>query len=146
MTRASIMLEGQDDLMRALAAYGADARGHVDDAINATGLELRSNIVRAYQRGPASGRVYQKYSPSRTHQASAPGEAPATDTGRLASSVEFKREGRMSASVGSQLAYAAMLEFGTQRIEPRPAWIPAVEAMRDKFRERLERALERAAR
>lgn len=145
MTRAALRLEGQDDLMRALAAYGEAARGYVDDAVNATGLELRGNIVRAYQRGPASGRVYHKYNPRRTHQASAPGEAPATDTGRLVSSVNFRREGRLSASVGSDLAYAAMLEFGTRTIDPRPAWVPAVEAMRDRFRERLERALERAA-
>ena len=115
------------------------------DAVNATGLELRGDIVKAYQRGPASGVTYEKYNPRRTHTASAPGQAPATDTGRLASSVDFKREGPMSATVGSAVVYAAMLEFGTSRIAPRPAWVPATEAMRPKFRKRLEAALERAA-
>ena len=145
MTRVTMQLEGGDQLAAALRAYGAAAERHVGDAVNATGLELRGDIVRRIQQGPASGVTYEKYSPRRTHTASAAGEAPATDTGRLASSVDFKREGPMSATVGSQVAYAAMLEFGTSRIDPRPAWVPATEAMRPKFRQRLEAALERAA-
>ena len=140
-----MQLEGGDQLAAAMRAYGARAESHVGDAINATGLELRGEIVKAYQRGPASGVTYEKYNPRRTHTASRAGEAPATDTGRLASSVEFKREGPMSATVGSQVVYAAMLEFGTSSIDPRPAWVPAVEAMRPKFRQRLEAALARAA-
>ena len=145
MTRVTMQLEGGDQLAAALRAYGAAAERHVGDAVNATGLELRGDIVKRIQQGPASGVTYEKYNPRRTHTASAPGQAPATDTGRLASSVDFKREGPMSATVGSQVAYAAMLEFGTSRIDPRPAWVPATEAMRPKFRQRLEAALERAA-
>ena len=145
MTRPTLKIEGEAQLMAALRAYGEKADAYVSDAVNATGLELRGDIVKAYQRGPASGRVYQKSNPTRTHQASAPGEAPATDTGRGASSIEFKREGKMSVSVGSLLAYLAMLEFSTTRIAARPAWIPAIEKMRPKFRQRLETALARAA-
>ena len=145
MTRVTLRLEGMEQLSAALRDYGAAAEKHVGDAVNATGLELRGDIVKAYQRGPASGVTYEKYNPRRTHTASAPGQAPATDTGRLASSVDFKRDGPMSATVGSQVAYAAMLEFGTSRIAPRPAWVPATEAMRPKFRQRLEAALARAA-
>lgn len=145
MTRVTLDLQGGDQLAAALRAYGAAAEKHVGDAVNATGLELRGEIVKAYQRGPATGITYEKYNPRRTHTASAPGEAPATDTGRLASSVNYKREGPMSATVGSEIVYAAMLEFGTSRIAPRPAWVPATEAMRPKFRQRLETALARAA-
>lgn len=145
MNTVTLKLEGDQELARALAAYGKEAEKYVDDAVNATGLELRGNIVKAYQRGPASGRTYEKYNPRRTHQASAAGEAPATDTGRGASSVYYKREGRMSASVGSPLAYLAALEFSTSRIASRPAWVPAVEAMRPKYIKRLEAALRKAA-
>ena len=145
MTRVTLELQGGDQLAAALRAYGAAAEKHVGDAVNATGLELRGEIVKAYQRGPATGITYEKSNPRRTHTASAPGEAPATDTGRLASSVNYKREGAMSATVGSNIVYAAMLEFGTSRIAPRPAWVPATEAMRPKFRQRLETALARAA-
>ena len=146
MTRVTLEIQGGDQLAAALRAYGAAAERHVGDAVNAAGLELRGEIVKAYQRGPASGVTYEKSNPNRTHTASAPGEAPATDTGRLASSVNFRREGAMAATVGSEVVYASMLEFGTARISPRPAWVPATEAMRPKFRQRLETALARAAR
>ena len=158
MTRITMQLEGGDQLAAALRAYGAAAEKHVGDAVNATGLELRADIVKAYQRGPKSGRVYTHYfftdgngnlrqgrKRDKPHQASAPDEAPATDTGNLASRIDFKREGATSATVGSQVVYASMLEFGTSRIAPRPAWVPATEAMRPKFRQRLEAALARAA-
>ena len=145
MTRVTLELQGGDQLAAALRAYGAKAEKHVGDAVNSTGLELRGDIVKRIQQGPASGRVYEKYNPRRTHTASRAGEAPATDTGRLASSVNFKREGAMSATVGSDIVYAAMLEFSTSKIDPRPAWVPATEAMRPKFRQRLEAALAKAA-
>ena len=165
MTRVTLQLEGGDQLAAALRAYGAAAEKHVADAVNATGLELRGDIVKRIQKGPKTGAVYdsvfarvngrvvpvgprQGNNLSATHQASAPGEAPATDTGRLASSIIYKKEGQMSATVGSNVVYAAYLEFGAPRakIEPRPSWVPAVEAARPKYIARLEAALARAAR
>lgn len=140
----TMRIEGTAELEKALADIGRDAQSHVSDAVNATGLELRADIVRRYQGGPASGVVYQKYSPRRTHQASAEGEAPATDTGRLASGVVFSRLGRFSAEVKSTVAYGPMLEFGTQNIGMRPAWRPAINAMQPKFLKRLEDALRKA--
>jgi len=137
-------LEGLEGLQAALSEMTKEIEAEVDKAIDATGLELRGNIIKNYQRGPASGATYEKYNPRRTHRASAPGEAPATDTGRLASSVNYKKDGAMSATVGSEIVYAAMLEFGTSRIAPRPAWVPAVEAMRSKFERRIQDALARA--
>lgn len=147
MSRVTLELQGERQLMEALRAYGKDAEVEVARAVDATGLELRGDIVKAYQRGPATGKVYEKYNPRRTHQASREGEAPATDTGRLASSVDYQRQAGVSATVGSNLAYAAMLEFGAPgaNIEPRPAWVPAVEAMRPKYIKRLEAALRKAA-
>ncbi len=137
-------IEGTAELNRAMQKLSADAERYVSDAVNATGVELRGDIVKRYQRSAATGRVYQKSNPKRTHQASAPGEAPATDTGRLASSVVFSRAGRLAAEVETKVAYGAMLEFGTQNIAMRPAWRPAVEAMQPKFQKRLEAALRKA--
>ena len=81
---------------------------------------------------------------SPSHQASSPGEAPATDTGGLITSVYFKKDGT-AAIAGSRLAYAYYLEFGTQKIAPRPSWTPAAEAVQPKFIKRIEDALRRAA-
>lgn len=60
------------------------------DGLNAIGLVTTNHIKASLLRGPKSGRVYQLYGPRRTHQASAPGEYPATDTGRLASSIGYE--------------------------------------------------------
>lgn len=68
-----------------------------------------------------SGRTYRRG--GTVHQASAPGEPPALDTGTLRRSTSFEvrpsangAEGRVTVSA----AYAANLEFGTARIRPRP--------------------------
>lgn len=140
-----VEIKGLPELQEAFRNLSKEGKRRVGLVVQATGIEIRGDIVKRIQRGPATGRVYTKSNPARTHQASAAGEAPATDTGRLASSIDYKREGQLSASVGSELAYAAMLEFGTAKIDPRPAWVPAVEKARPKYIERLEKAMREAA-
>lgn len=140
---ATLRLEGVEELERALKQLGERANKHVAAAINATGLELRTDIVKKYQRGPATGEIYQRG--NTTHQASAPGEAPATDTGRLASSVTYSKTGPIEAEVGTDVIYGPMLEYGTINIERRPNWVPSVEAMRPKFTARLQEALRKAS-
>lgn len=139
---ATLKLEGMDELNRALKKLGDRAERHVANAVNATGLELRTEIVKKYQKGPKTGAIYSRG--TRFHQASAAGEAPATDTGRLASSVQYSRTGPMSAEVGTDVKYGPMLEYGTINIQPRPNWVPSVENMKPKFRGRLEDALRKA--
>jgi HK97 gp10 family phage protein len=135
----TITLEGGKELAAALRNASKDMVAAVADAVTATGLELRGDVVKRIQQGPATGRTYQRRGV--THTASAPGQAPATDTGRLANSITFEQVGPVSVTVGSALIYAAYLEYGTTRMAPRPAWRPAVEAMTPKFRNRLLRAL-----
>ena len=64
-----------------------------------------------------------RYAPKRVVNVSNPGDYPNTDTGRLAQSIEFAFEdGGRTGLVGSNLRYAAHLEFGTQDMAPRP-WL-----------------------
>ena len=142
----SISMDGLAGLQADLRRASADARSRVDDAVVGSAIELRGDVVKRIQRGPATGTVYEKYDPRRTHQSSAPSEAPASDQGGLVRSVLFDKVAQMSATVGSDLVYAAVLEFGSDRIDPRPAWVPAVELMTPKFVSRVERALQEAFR
>lgn len=139
-----ITLEGSAELRVALRALGDEIAEAVSDAVVGTALELQTDVKQRIQSGPASGRVYQKYNPRRTHQSSAPGEAPMSDTGRLASSITFDTEGPLTATVGSALVYASWLEYGTTQMAPRPFFTPAVEDIRPKFNKRLEAAIARA--
>lgn len=81
---------------------------------------------------PKSGRLYDVGGVAE-HQASAPGEAPAIDTGFLA---QIQTEPDGSAWVTYTTAeQASALEFGstTQKILPRPFFIPATERERPNF-------------
>jgi HK97 gp10 family phage protein len=144
MARIDMSIEGGDQLIAALRKLGAKGETELFRAVQATAIEVRGEIVKKYQRGPKTGRVYERG--NITHQSSAPGEAPATDTGRLASSVEYKMESRLTATVGSNVVYGSYLEFGTQRIAARPAWRPTIEEARPKYLSRLEAALRKATR
>lgn len=84
--------------------------------------------------------VYQsegKENLGKFHQASAPGEPPANDTGDLQKSIMSKMDSivpsKPAAVVWTDLKYGKYLEFGTEKIEPRPFMTPALEQNRDKF-------------
>ena len=89
------------------------------EAVYDGALSVEGEATRLIESGPKTGRVYQRNSVS--HQASAPGEPPASDTGRLKQSSTVETDtADLSATVTWRTLYAAMLEFGTTRMLPRP--------------------------
>lgn len=89
--------------------------------------------VKVGMAGPHTGRVYSVGGVD--HQASAPGEMPAIDTGALASSIQTEADGPNVWVVYTGMDYAQSLEFGsvTQGILPRPYFVPATERERPNF-------------
>lgn len=90
---------------------------------------VRGAAISDVQRGVKSGTTYEKYKPRRTHTASAPGQAPATDTGQLVSSIStrVKTEGRkVIGEIVADAPYAQALEFGTRKMMARPFMQPAL--------------------
>lgn len=144
MNQATISVEGLDTLQRDFSRMSANVERGVGMAVKATAIDIDADVKKRIQRGPKTGRTYTRG--NTTHQASAPGEAPATDTGGLVSSVYFKQPNPLSATVGSRLAYAYFLEFGTRTIAARPSWIPSIEAVTPKFNKRIDAALRKATR
>ena len=148
MSNISITIDGMDGVQAALKSFAKEAEAGIATAITATALEINTEIKKMIQRGPKTGVVYRRgggQNLSSEHQASAPGEAPATDTGALVSSVYFEQTNKLTATIGSRLAYAYYLEFGTRYIAPRPAWVPATEKGRPKLVKRIDAALRKAA-
>ena len=88
---------------------------------------IRGEAIKSIQSGAKSGIVYEKYNPRRTHRASAPGEAPASDTGNLVSKIIVRQDGKDKTNVESNAHYSAYLEYGTSKMEPRPFMLPAFE-------------------
>lgn len=92
-------------------------------------------------RQPGSGRVYGR------HRASAPGEPPASDTGRLLGSVETVLfDSGLVAEVGTGVEYGGHLEFGTVKMAPRPWLLPAFRRNIDRVRNIIASQVRRAVR
>lgn len=109
-------------------------RGSVDQLVFRVAHALRNEAVRLVQTGSRSGRIYRRG--RKTHQASAPGEPPKTDTGALVRSMRVDHRpgtGRASFVVGAE--YAARLEFGTAKMAARPFVRPAIENVKAKMPE-----------
>lgn len=103
-----------------LTRYASGKRKRVVVIINKYVRLIQAKAVELIKSGPKSGRIYSRG--GRKHQASAPGEAPADDTGNLAANV-FVVEGTTAgttASVVARAVYAMALEFGTKNMLPRP--------------------------
>lgn len=139
MTKVDLTVTGGDHLSRAFDELNAETKAAIAKVNNAIGLELRGDIVRRYNSGPATGRVYKKYKPDRIHRASAADEAPMTDTGTLAGGMIYKEVSDKSVMVGNTVFYAPILEFALGR----PAWVPAIEAITPKYRRLLQTAIDR---
>lgn len=121
----------------ALAAHGAVRRGFADAA----------NEVENYARNlvldtPKTGRVYERENGIK-HQASAPGEPWANDTGN-ALSLFRSRQDNLELIVENQADYAADLEFGAAKKPARPVLVPTANAMAKPVAEILAEAFTEA--
>lgn len=143
-------ITGADRLRAELRQIQTLVHREVREAIKLSALEVDRVMKRLIQKGPKTGRLYRRSSIKRRstkglralglrrapgspklvvginyHRASAPGEPPATDTGRLVSSIAPRYdEAGMRATIGvhdeNMVRYARFLEFGTRRMRPRP--------------------------
>ena len=97
---------------------------------------VEAEAKQSIQRGVKSGRIYKRRSV--VHQASAPGEPPASDTGFLVSNITktaVEKSGTaLSIAVESKAKYSKFLEFGTRKMSARPFLQPALEKNRNKIK------------
>ncbi len=122
-----VSVKGMDRLARKLQRLQRDQRRALAEAVEESAEELRDELKDVLGREGAG--------------ASAPGTPPQSDTGRLADSlfVEIDADG-LGARVGSDLDYAAHLEFGTTKMAARPWLQPTFERMKPKIVRRLAKA------
>ncbi len=144
MTTIKIEVDGLNALLSQLSRLGEDTQQIVDETIFDVATETQSLAVKGIQGPPKSGTKYKKYNPNRTHTASAPGQYPASDTGRLASSV-IAQPIPNGYEVETNLKYGPMLEFGTSKMAARPWLLPSFErakiGVEKELRARLEAKL-----
>jgi HK97 gp10 family phage protein len=119
----------------------ADRVARDEQAVLAPALVLEREIKQELSKR-GSGRTYKRG--KKVHQASAPGEPPAVDSGRLRSSVGHEQTDE-GVRVGTAVTYAIPLEYGSSRMKPRPFIRPALERAKAEMGEEIQAELKDAA-
>ena len=144
MTKVRARIIGRAKLERAWVDKARKYEAAADAGLGAWAQIVRNAAVQAVQKGPKSGLVY--FTGKVRHQASAPGQAPATDTGNLVRSINWNVEARsLVADVFAAAPYAVFLELGTRHMAPRPFLVPALESSQNKGLAVFKATLSRAA-
>lgn len=132
-------IRGFDQLFEELLALPSVAQASLARVLNgvaqSTAIRTRNRIL----SGGRSGRIYK--TESGIHQASAPGEPPASLSGALAASYTFTRmtnNPTSFATAGSDLAYAATLELsGFSDFDGEVVWVAARPHLLPSFEEAI---------
>lgn len=123
------------------AKIGAELEQRLHDVAYAAATNIAERAAVSME-GPKHGRRYRRHNV--THQASAPREAPAIDTGILHGSMFVREVGPAAFIVGTNVEYAPHLEIGTVNMAARPFLVPAVEQERTAFVQAITAAVEGA--
>jgi phage gpG-like protein len=131
MARSDVRIEGMAELSRKLLEIPAGGEKGAVRAVRRVTLDVHRS-VREKLKQPGTGREYTRGNV--THVASAPGQPPASDSGRLSNSYGFDFErGGLTGIVGTNLSYAPHLEFGKRKMAPRPHLFTSYEEERPKL-------------
>jgi HK97 gp10 family phage protein len=112
-----------------LSGLDKEVVAQVHIAVLAGATIIANDAKRAIASGPKTGKTYTRRGVE--HQASAPGEAPATDTGGLIGSIvadaEIVSPTEVVGYVEARSEHAVHLEYGTRKMAARPFLNPARE-------------------
>jgi HK97 gp10 family phage protein len=99
--------------------------------------QVRNEALRLIMQTSKTGRIYRTRGVM--HRASAPGEAPASDTGRLVGSISTAYDSsRLAGVVSANTKYAEFLEYGTATMAERPFMRPALANTQEKIVQAVE--------
>lgn len=142
MANVGLSISGMDAFIAKLEAAPKQVERQVNSIVKETAFDVQADAQRLILQSEPSGILYQKYKPKKLHRASAPGEAPASDTGTLAGSIETEQVSESTYKVGTVHDYGLYLEYGTTQMEARPWMNPTLEKNRVEFFDRLKQALD----
>jgi HK97 gp10 family phage protein len=140
----SFKVEGLDGIGRASEAVRRSVVKELQKGLFVSAKWVEADAKQSILSGDKHGRVYKR-GKTVSHRASAPGEAPASDAGRLVNSVNAEAvSNELAAEVhagGGVVNYARALEFGTAKMAARPFFQPAAEKNRRRIADRLAKAV-----
>jgi len=130
--QTTIKITNLNETLKQLENLSTAMEKPLEEVLFGGGQLIRSEAIKSIQTGAKSGIVYQKYNPRRQHRASAPGQAPASDTGNLVSKIIVKKQAG-EIKVQSNADYSKYLEYGTSKMAARPFMFPASEKSMSKI-------------
>lgn len=131
------------DIFKNIEALKSKAEAETARAVRATAQAIRNDAIISIKSHLSAGNVYTRGTVK--HVASKPGSPPNQDRGTLTRNIRVTMNDDLTADVSSNAPYSAALEFGTSNMAARPFMTPAVEGQRAKHKERLQKAIMRAA-
>lgn len=134
-------------MLRQMRAMSPMIRKAIEAAVEGSVKDVEFEAKRMIMHDPKTGTVRVVTKAGRTHQASAPGEAPATNTGKLVGSITHEIDAnKRGGNVIARTAYATHLELGTKNMKARPFLFPALVSMRSRISKRFRKAVVAGAR
>ena len=131
------------DIFKNIGALKSKAEAETARAVRATAQAIRKDAITAVKSHLSAGNVYTRGTVE--HVASKPGSPPNQDRGTLTRNIRVTLNDDLTADISSNATYSESLEFGTRKMAARPFMTPAVEGQRVKHKERLQKAIMRAA-
>jgi HK97 gp10 family phage protein len=135
-------IKGADKVLKSLNKAAKVFEQNRNYAVKESTLALHAEAVRIVSENEG-GTSQIRYSPRRTVSVSKPNTPPHTDTGQLRKSIKFNYK-EDTGQVGSNLKYAAWLEFGTVDMAPRPWLSTAVENVSERVAEIFDRWMKKS--
>ncbi len=141
----NVQIDGLQSLSRSSKRVQESVEKELNAGLYAAAKKIEADAKKSILSGQKTGRIYTRGTV--IHRASAPGESPASDTGRLVNSINGELvKGALESIVraGSGIVkYARMLEFGTRNMAARPFLFKAAEANRRWIMDRMNTAMKR---
>ena len=125
--KSSMRISGFNGLLTDIGVAKEKLSDVLEEVIEDAAFRTQAAAIKGIQGGSKTGTIYEKYHPRRTHQASAFGQLPASDTGELASSIKIEVNNSTFYSVGTNLTHGFYLEFGTSEMSHRQWLTPSFE-------------------
>lgn len=121
--------QNMDKLQAKLNKFKSNSSPMIMDALESAANTVRNAAIKSIA-AEAGGLPYTRSNPKRSGIASAPGDAPHTDTGNLVNNIQVQRFDKSVdvGIMGDKAPYGKYLEFGTSKLAARPWLRPAYES------------------
>lgn len=136
-------------IFKVASEFERDVKTNIRESVPAGKTYRRGRITKAITRNTLNGlRTFATSAGKKRaivgynfHRASAPGQPPAIDTGRLINSITVQKLSPLRYRIASSVRYAEPLDMGTRRIAKRPFFFSVLAKHREHYLSQIQAAM-----